>query len=493
MSRDKTFSAKVLAAVTLCLQGAGTVGCGGIASEGGDETESQVDRLNPPDADCELGECVVEDLDPDAVSPPDIDVVEPEPDPVEIPPQQVCDGTVTHLTEALNLPSPPEFLGVVSVDADEPYFSEATGTCLGETDTQGCIDAIALDSLPSSPLLFDHRYVLAVSGDVLDVINDVDGLRSFLGEIDTPTEVELILRAHSYNESTVGPKFSCGAIGRHEDNCLAVTDSGAFVGGGNNCESAEGTRELLCVDAGGNVHEREQTYTVYGECLGGRRPEGLEPLEQSRAHPGGKPGSDHSAAYFVQLFQLESAAVVAFSRLAVELEERGAPRALIERARNAAQDEVRHAHLAQTRAVELGAVLPLPRIAVAPRRPRTLLDMAIENAEEGYVRESFGAAQALLHSKWVSDEKERQLWAEIAADELRHAELSREIGAWLSTRLTCAQRHQISEARTRAFLELESELRQKPSQGANLAVSQEIQVQLLLLLSSELAPALHQA
>lgn len=511
------FSRKVFAAVTLCLQGMGSQACGGIATDGapdGDPSNDDLDQ-NEPDVTCRAADCPPHEPEPPVVNPPPVmnpppdvqppDIETPDDDPPELvdpplvdPPQvAVCEGSETVFTEGLNLPAEPEFLGVVRMNGDEAVFEEARGTCLGSSDTAGCIETIQGDDLMNVVPLFDERYLVAVSFDVMTIINDVDSLVRFLGPIDTATETELVLRARGYNESNVGSRFVCGAFSAYEQNCLIIADDYPYVPGGNNCAHAEGTRTLLCVDAGGGAFETEDHYTVYGECLGGRRPAGLLPFAPLRATKSSKvvQGDECAlnssrAAYFVRLYQLESAAVVAFSHLALELEEHGAPARLAQGARDAAQDEVRHAYLACERATQWGARLPLPKIQVAKRKPRSLLEMALENAEEGYVRESFGAAQALLRAKRATEPADQSFWSEIAADELRHAEFSRDLGEWLKTRLTAAQNKQVSRARAHAYDTLHGELKQAaaPASATSEGPSPALQLALLERLRGELAP-----
>lgn len=507
------FSRKVVAAVTLCLQGMGGQACGGIATDGAADGDPLDDGLDPnePDVTCRRADCSPDEPEsphepeppvmtpPPGVQPPEDEPPVPvdPPEPIEPPPAAVCDGSETLFIEGLDLPTEPEFLGVVRTTGDEVFFEEAKGTCLGSSDAAGCIEAIEGHDLASETPLFDQRYLVAVSFDLMTVINDVDSLVRFLGPIDTATEVELVLRARGYDASNVGSRFVCGAFSARYENCLVTADSDPFVPGGNNCEQAEGTRSLLCVNAVGGVFEREEHYTVYGECLGGRRPAGLVPFAPLRAlvssedvQPDERTRSASGSAYFVRLYQLESAAVVAFSHLSLELEELGAPHSLVERARDAAQDEVRHARLARERAYQMGARVPLPEIEVAKREPRSLLDIALENAEEGCVRESFGAAQALLRAKWAVERANQIFWSEIAADELRHAELSRDLGAWLKTRLTETQNWRVSRVRVDAYNTLHGELKKAAAHvsAACDGPGPDLQLQLLERLQSELAP-----
>lgn len=519
-STHTPYSARVFAAVTLCMQGVGSQACGGIAIDRADEEttdrEHPNDRVdqNEPDKLCTAAECPPDDSEPPLITPPTdgpppnlpppnlpppnlpppIDIPPPDDGPVESPPAAVCDGPETLFVEGLDLPTVPEFLGVVQVTEEEASFTQAKGTCLGSSDIAGCVEKLERDLLADTTPLFGQYYLVAVSFDLVTIINNVESLLHFIGPVNTATETELVLRAHGYNESNVGPRFICGGFSTYRENCLILADNFPYIQA-TSCDSAEGTRSLLCVSPEGELFREDERYTVYGQCLGGRRPAGLAPFAPFTTLARASNGDQHApnsrgAADFVHLYLLESAAVVAFSHLARELEERGAPLELIQRARDAAQDEVRHARLARERAYQAGAQEPLPEIEVEEHKPRSLLDMALENAEEGYVRESFGAAQALLRAKWTTHPADQIFWSEIAVDELRHAELSRDLGEWLRSRLTEKQNKRVNQARARAYKNLHRELSQAASHPStrNDRPSAQLELTLLEHLQGDLAP-----
>jgi rubrerythrin len=123
-----------------------------------------------------------------------------------------------------------------------------------------------------------------------------------------------------------------------------------------------------------------------------------------------------SAAY------LEAASVVAFVDLAAQLEAYGAPATLVRALRRAARDEVRHARDITALARARGAEPDTVRLETTG--PRSLVAIAIENACEGCVRETWGAACAVAQSKRATDPEIRQAMRAIARDELAHASLS---------------------------------------------------------------------
>jgi len=180
----------------------------------------------------------------------------------------------------------------------------------------------------------------------------------------------------------------------------------------------------------------------------GRRPEGFA----ARAV-----GEDVGGC-LAEMAELEAAAIAAFDRLARELEAHGAPRALVARARAAKRDEARHARAMRVLARRFGAA---PRARRAKRLPvRAPLAIAVENAVEGCVFETFGAVVATMQAA-RADEMMRAAFERVAADERAHAALAWDVDAWLATLCTARERAAVERARRAAHAELRraSELR----------------------------------
>lgn len=478
MSVPRTsFAHRVFSAVTLCLQSAGLSACGGIAE---DSRALDVGEEDVGEEDTPLDNVPPRKDDP-PLTPPDVppEPPEPEPEPHEFtppPPAQICVGSETDWTQGLDLPSPPEFLGVVETTGQKAWFVQSSGRCLGSSDEEICAPPITTESLVSVPPLSGQRFLVAVNGDVVAIINNYESLTNLLGSIDTATEAELILRSLNYDELIPGG-IPCGAVSQDAPHCLVLKEVRPLLPA-DNCSTAEGERTLLCVREDASVFETVEPLTVYGQCLGGRRPDGLIP-----SAVGSSVSSQEPAGYFAELYRLETAAVAAFAELAYELSRHGAPESLVHRARTAALDEVRHSLMAEKKAAAHGAVLPLPEVRVARKPERSLFELALQNATEGCVRESFGAAQALLSARGSQAESERQFWQVIAGDEMRHAELSREVAVWLSGQLTRAQKEEIQAARALAYRELEAEVRGSGGEGEGSAA---LQLLLLRSLKSEL-------
>jgi hypothetical protein len=145
---------------------------------------------------------------------------------------------------------------------------------------------------------------------------------------------------------------------------------------------------------------------------------------------------------------LEAASVPAFERLARELAAHGAPERLKRAASRAARDEERHARVMKALAEKAGARVPQPRVRKA--RVRSLEAIARENAVEGCVHETFGAAVATAQSMTASDACVRAAMRSIVQDELRHADLAWAVAQWLHSRLEPAARARVARARCRA-------------------------------------------
>lgn len=152
----------------------------------------------------------------------------------------------------------------------------------------------------------------------------------------------------------------------------------------------------------------------------------------------------------------EAASIVSFLRLGAALARHGAPVDLVAACRDAARDEARHARIMRAIARRGGATAERPRHE--PASARSLLDLAIENAVEGCVRETWAALLAVEQSRTASDPSVRHAMASIAVDEARHAALSWSIAQWLETRLDADAIERLHAAREGARRELVSSL-----------------------------------
>jgi hypothetical protein len=184
---------------------------------------------------------------------------------------------------------------------------------------------------------------------------------------------------------------------------------------------------------------------TYGICGTGRRPAGLGRFPPRR-------GEGAVARRLAEMAFLEAASVRAFERLAGELRLHRAPRRLVRAARRAVRDEERHARAVGALAERAGAVLRCPQ--VRPGRARSLEAIARENAVEGCVGETFGAAVNMVQSMTAGDRSVRSTMGHVARDELQHAELAWAIARWIEPRLEPAARRRVARARGKAMQRL---------------------------------------
>lgn len=206
-----------------------------------------------------------------------------------------------------------------------------------------------------------------------------------------------------------------------------------------------------CVVVGGSAER--PIVRVTGEGIPpacGRRPAGFQ-LRPPH-------GPTTTGSFLDACAALEAASVHAFRRLAGELRALGAPPHLRGAALAAARDEIRHTHLVHALAVRHGmGNRHIEPPAQTTSRPRPLAVVACENAEEGCVRETFGALLAHLQARAAGDPAVRAVMAEIAVDETRHANLAWDIHRWAWTRLRPPERARLLGDRAAAMAELRAE------------------------------------
>ncbi|MGH7439287.1 MAG: hypothetical protein ACRENE_26675 [Polyangiaceae bacterium] len=88
--------------------------------------------------------------------------------------------------------------------------------------------------------------------------------------------------------------------------------------------------------------------------------------------------------------------------------------------------------------------------------------MAIENAAEGCVRETFGALVAAWQATHAGDASVRATLQQVAREETRHAALAWEVARWAERHLPRIDRERVADARTRALLRLKAEAGVEP-------------------------------
>lgn len=160
-------------------------------------------------------------------------------------------------------------------------------------------------------------------------------------------------------------------------------------------------------------------------------------------------GPTAEARWLARATHAEASSVGAFLALARELEAHGAPQELIDRARDAALDEIAHARMVGALARQQGGRTQPLRFAPPPER--SLEALAIENAVEACVGETWSALVATWQAQNAPSQELRQTFSQIAADETRHAELARDLQRWAFDRLDAAAQERVLAAQEEAW------------------------------------------
>ena len=345
--------------------------------------------------------------------------------------------------------------GDTGAAADELREYEAYGdACATASDAVSCAEALdeawptegGGDWLYCSQDGCTYYGLVTTQGDEVTLAQSIDEVVALFGGIDTEAKASALVSGPLDYSAPM-----CGSIkevdGGFQMEAEVTTSECPITWELHRIEvSTDGELEVLKV-----LHVDDS-----GACVG-RRPGGLLPAGPVR--------SDAVGRHLAHMARLEGAAVVAFERMAQDLERLGAPRSLVERALAAAGDEIVHARLMAELARAHG-VSCLP-VEVEPQDELELFAFALENAVEGCVRETFGVVDAAFRATRAPTAELRALYARIAADEARHAELSWDVAAWVEPLLDEHERNALALARTAAHDELRGQLaRERPSQLA---------------------------
>ena len=277
-------------------------------------------------------------------------------------------------------------------------------------------------------------------------------------------ELSTEITANSVLFSGVGSS-DIGEIESCEDLCSEVysAQTMADVRSVDACETnvdlADLNSDLQATSDTGNAGDTATTQdtanpTVYGtvDCTGtavpfcmGRRPMGHIEHQSSNQDIGN---------YFANCAYLEAASVDAFIELAEQLRSWGAPEALIERCMVAAEEERTHTMLMDTLADAYGGIRPEP--SADPQSSTTLFEVALHNAVEGCVQEAWAACVA-MHQSLHAEESLRSIFAQIAKDEIKHAQLSWDLHKWLCTQLSEEERQRVAVAQLNAIRNLQNQ------------------------------------
>ncbi len=285
----------------------------------------------------------------------------------------------------------------------------------------------------------------------VSLIRDVAALDALLAPYETGQEAMYKVLATQRSQRIGCDSTRQGASRAVPGGFEVLTVSGSTCGAGGLYQT------LFFVAPQGEVRQVDTALLMAGDpsCVVGRRPARLQCAPRPAVALAPTLGQ-----YFADNARLEAAAVIAFRILGAELMAQGAPLRLQRAAARAARQEIRHAQLTAHLSRRFGGEV-LPAV-VQPAAQRSLSAIAIENAGEGCVRETYGALVALWQARHARDRKVRQTMVRIARDETEHAALSWEVARWAGPRLTAAQRAEVR----RTLLHTKTALRQALQQSA---------------------------
>lgn len=341
--------------------------------------------------------------------------------------------------------------------AGEPQMIAAAGTaCATGPDTDKCKEDLAAFRSEAGwkPFSFgmeppSHRYLVYTSGDTVGSVKTLNELREFVSPVENVKDAALlVVAAQQY-------RFVCDGTKNAKKTASGFTvrvQSGDTCGAGAHLD--EHTIDVA-TDGRTTVTSTKRIKDGDPHCAIGRRPEGLV------ANDDCEDATDAVGRFFAEAANLEAASIVAFDRLADELTMLGAPRELVESALASREDEVRHARMTAKLAKRRGTEPKSP--VIAPATKRSALEIALENAVEGCVRETYGALVAHYQAGAANDAGIAAVMRTIADDETRHAGLAWDVAAWLEPLLSPTERAAVEGARARAIVELRSALEQEPA------------------------------
>ncbi|NOJ91779.1 ferritin-like domain-containing protein [Corallococcus coralloides] len=357
----------------------------------------------------------------------------------------------------LTLTPEPDFvqLRYINSNGGQPPVSYVNVSSSGEpcataTDVPACTAALENANVTAG---FHHvcvdfcseAFLVTTLGNEVKTHSTLEELQQVLGTIDTEQEAVLKTFASGYSLLCGDKKY--GAVKKNEDGSFNVIGTKGYACG----PGTELTQHVVRVSASGELQEQEQRVLEKGDpnCNIGRRPVGLQVAEACES-------PEALGRYFANAAHLEAASVHAFLRLRDELALHGADVGLQDAARRSAMEEVQHAQVTDRLARRFGGTPQRPVVEELP--PRSLMDVALENAVEGCVRETYGALLAHHQALHARDLEVREAMVRIAEDETRHAALSWDIDQWARPRLSAEERQALREAQKRAVAALREDV-----------------------------------
>lgn len=373
--------------------------------------------------------------------------------------ENICDEDGWHPLRALEPAEAVEYVELRAIeenlfgpeDADnfgEPRILDADGErCGGASDVAACeaaFEALGYESQILGGSFFGetqtHRTLAFTRGDSAQVLVSVAEVRDFLGDIDSAGDAALWANLQGHRIVCEGDDD----VGAHARGFVVHTRSG------DGCPS-DIKENVVLVRPDGSIEVLQSVVVEEGDpgCAVGRIPGGLCNRGESLA-------SNPIGRYLASAAELEAASVPAFEQLTDELRAHGAPSSMLDGARAARRDEVRHARTMARLAARHGARVRVPRVRRMPIKD--MVAMAADNVAEGCVRETFGALVAHVQARRAQDPAVRAALRTIAHDETRHAALSWRIARWADSRMRRAERAQVRQSARASIARLGEEL-----------------------------------
>ncbi len=314
-----------------------------------------------------------------------------------------------------------------SFDPTVTTVQELGDRCKTATETEAC------NADSSTHHATAARSVITTAGNTVNVLQD-EAIDAFVAPPDSAQDAQLMVWRRGFSVAcTDGERGGLLDVGDGWE-ILATQLTSA-------CTPVETKRFVLFVGRDGSFSERESEVLESdpNSCIG-RRPPGLQRVRKRPGSPLARRLATHA--------HLEAAAVPAFERLAAELTAFDAPRELIRACRQAAAEEVRHARIVGELARGRGLRPPPPKVTRLPLR--SPLEVALDNATEGCVRELWGAVVGLCQAERADARDVRAVMGDVARDEIGHAALSLSLSSWLEPRLSPSERVRVHAARRAA-------------------------------------------
>ncbi len=312
--------------------------------------------------------------------------------------------------------------------------------CANTTSAASCESAFAALANDPASGTRDSWILVYTRGDEVGAIRSVDDFVRLYAPIDTVTEAAFVaVYRHGVAVPCLGSVRPLPSGGWDVSGTTTRCPSGQYVV----------TGWVIRVAPDGATTSTQGSTADGGWCgVPGRRPDGLRDARLD--------APDAVGRWLARAAHMEAASVFAFESLARELAEFGAPASLIDAARRSADDERRHARMMGRLAERASAAVP--PVEVETPRARTAFAIALENAVEGCVHETWAAMEALVQSERAARPGVAATMGAIADDEMRHASLAWQVAAWLELQLTETERTAVCEAREGARAALEAKV-----------------------------------